>query len=142
MTARHTFLAGVELGHQDTDNFRTTGFFDNDVTSIRVPLADTVIDTPVTFRQSVTDPDNHVVTDVAAVFAQDQVEVSRHVQLIGGVRFDRFDLQYHNNRSAEDLSRVDNLVAPRAGVVFNADSNTNISPGSTRVVRVAIRASF
>ena len=113
-----SFLAGVELGRQLADNFRNTGFFNNDATSIRVPVADTVIETPVSFRQSVTDADNHVVTDVAAVFAQDQVEVSRHVQLIGGVRFDRFNLQYHNNRSAEDLSRVDNLVAPRAGVVY------------------------
>ncbi len=115
---RHTFLTGVEIGHQDTDNFRNTGFFNDDVTSIRVPLANPTTDTPVTFRQSATDADNHVITNVAAVFAQDQVEVSRRVQLLGGLRFDRFDLQYHNNRNGDDLSRVDNLVAPRAGVVY------------------------
>jgi catecholate siderophore receptor len=36
----------------------------------------------------------------------------------GGVRFDRFDLTYHNNRTGETLGRIDDLVSPRAGVVF------------------------
>ena len=49
---------------------------------------------------------------------QDQVELSRHVQVLGGVRFDRFDLTYHNNRNGDTLGRTDNLVSPRAGVVF------------------------
>ena len=61
---------------------------------------------------------NHVITNVAAVFAQDQVAVSRQVQVIGGVRFDRFDLEYHNNRNGDTLGRVDHLVSPRAGVVY------------------------
>jgi catecholate siderophore receptor len=55
---------------------------------------------------------------VAAVFAQDQIEVSRHLQLIGGVRVDRFDMQYHNNRNGDTLERVDTLVSPRAGIVL------------------------
>jgi catecholate siderophore receptor len=55
---------------------------------------------------------------VAAVFAQDQVAVTRRVQVIGGVRFDRFDLEYHNNRNGDTIGRVDHLVSPRAGVVF------------------------
>ena len=33
------------------------------------------------------------------------------------MRFDRFDLQYHNNRNGDTLGRVDNLVSPRAGIV-------------------------
>jgi catecholate siderophore receptor len=40
------------------------------------------------------------------------------VQVLGGVRFDRFNLDYHNNRSGESLERPDNLVSPRAGVVI------------------------
>jgi catecholate siderophore receptor len=97
----HTLLAGVELGHQDTDSFRNTGFFNNDVTSIRVPLADSTTNEPVTFRQSATDADNHVLTNVVAAFAQDQVKILPRVELVGGLRFDRFDLQYHNNRNGD-----------------------------------------
>ena len=115
---QHTLLAGMELGRQDTENFRNTGFFNNDVTSIRVPLANPTTDVPVTFRQNLTDADNHVLANVAAVFVQDQVELSRRVQFVGGLRFDRFELQYHNNRNGDDLGRVDHLVSPRGGVVY------------------------
>src|SRR4029079_3806183 len=76
------------------------------------------IDTPVTFRQSATDADNHVRTNVAAAYVQDQMEISRKLQVLAGVRFDRFDLRYHDNRSGDTLDRVDDLVSPRAGVVF------------------------
>jgi catecholate siderophore receptor len=115
---RHTLLAGVEAGRQLTDNFRNTGFFNNAAPSISVPFSATMITTPVTFRQSATDADNHLITNLAATYAQDQIELSRHVQVVAGLRFDRFDLQYHNNRNGDTLRRVDNLVSPRAGVVF------------------------
>lgn len=115
---RHTLLAGVEVGRQVTDNFRNTGFFNNSATSILAPLADPTISVPVTFRQSATDADNHLKANLAATYVQDQVELSPHLQVIGGLRFDHFDLQYHNNRSNGDLRRIDNLVSPRAGIVF------------------------
>lgn len=115
---RHTLLAGAEVGRQLTDNFRNTGFFNNSATSIFAPYANLVIGTPVTFRQNATDADNHIKTNLGATYVQDQIEVSPYVQMIAGVRFDHFDLQYHNNRNSENLRRIDNLVSPRAGIVF------------------------
>lgn len=115
---RHTLLAGAEFGRQLTDNFRNTGFFNNTATSILVPFSNPTISTPVTFRQNATDADNHLTTNVAAVYAQDQVELSRQLQLLAGLRFDRFDLTYHNNRNGDTLNRPDNLVSPRAGIVY------------------------
>ena len=114
---RHTVLTGAEVGRQVTDNFRMTGFFNNTATTTFVPFDNPVTSVPVTYRQSATDADNHVRTLVAAAFVQDQVELNRHVQVLGGVRFDRFDLRYHNNRNDDTLQRPDNLVSPRAGVV-------------------------
>jgi catecholate siderophore receptor len=114
---KHTLLAGVEVGQQLTDNFRNTGFFNNTATTISAPYANPTVTTPVTFRQSATDADNHLKTNVSALYAQDQLELSPKLRLIGGVRFDRFDLTYHNNRNGDTLSRVDNLVSPRAGIV-------------------------
>src|SRR4029077_7735292 len=114
---RHTLLSGVEIGRQLTDNFRNTGFFNNAATSVSVPYGNPTISTPVTFRQSATDADNHLRTRVAAAYGQDQVELSRFVQLLAGVRFDAFDLQYHNNRNGDTLNRADHLVSPRAGIV-------------------------
>jgi catecholate siderophore receptor len=114
---RHTLIGGVEVGRQVTDNFRQSGFFNNAATSLLVPFDQPTTSTPVTFRQNATDANNHVRANVAASFAQDQVEVSRHLQLIGGLRVDRFDLQYRNNRNGDSLGRTDILLSPRAGVV-------------------------
>jgi catecholate siderophore receptor len=55
---------------------------------------------------------------VAAVYGQDQLALSEHLQVVAGLRLDRFDLQYHNNRNGDTLSRPDNLVSPRAGFVL------------------------
>jgi catecholate siderophore receptor len=114
---RHTILAGAEVGRQLTDNFRNTGFFNNTATSILAPLSNPEIATPITFRQNATDADNHIKTNLGATYLQDQVEINRYLQVVTGVRFDYFDLQFHNNRTNQDLRRIDRLVSPRAGVV-------------------------
>jgi catecholate siderophore receptor len=114
----HTLLFGAEIGRQLTDNFRNSGFFNKTTASILVPFSSPTVHVPVTYRQNATDADNHLVTNVAAVYAQDQIELTRHVQALAGVRFDRFDLTYHNNRNGDSLARPDNLVSPRAGVVY------------------------
>lgn len=114
---KHTLLAGTEVGRQLTNNFRNTGFFNNTVISIQVPYDNPTIETPVIFRQSATDADNHLQTDLAAGFVQDQIQFSRYVQVVAGLRFDYFDLQFHNNRNGDDLRRIDRLVSPRAGLV-------------------------
>jgi catecholate siderophore receptor len=115
---RHMLLGGAEAGRQLTDNFRNTGFFNNSATSLLVPFLNPQTTVPVTFRQSVTDANNHLKTNLGATYIQDQVQLSRYVQAVGGVRFDHFDLQYFNNRSPERLRRIDNLVSPRAGLII------------------------
>ena len=113
----HNFLAGAELGRQNTDNFRNTGFFNNTATSTLAPVSDPTIDVPVTFRQNATDANNHVKTNLGATYVQDQISINRYLQFVTGVRFDYFDLQFHNNRNNQDLRRIDRLASPRAGVI-------------------------
>ena len=117
-STRHTILGGAELGHQRSDNLRNTGFFNNVSTVISVPFADPRTTIPVTFRQNATDANNRVVANVAAAYAQDQIELNRKLQVLVGIRFDRFDLNFHNNRNGVSLQRTDRLVSPRVGVVF------------------------
>jgi catecholate siderophore receptor len=114
----HTLLGGFEFGHQETDNFRNTGFFNDTVTSIMVPYGNPTISTPVTFRQSATDADNHITAKVAAAYIQDQIQLSEHVQFLAGARFDRFELDYENNRDGARLDRTDDLFSPRLGLVI------------------------
>ena len=115
---RHTLLAGAEFGRQLTDNFRNTGFFNNTATSILVPFPNPTITTPVTFRQNATDADNHLTTNVGGRLRPGSDRAVTHLQVVAGLRFDRFDLTYHNNRNGDTLARPDNLVSPRAGIVY------------------------
>jgi catecholate siderophore receptor len=123
---RHTLLGGAEFGLQLTDNFRNTGFFNNTATSFSAPFANPVINTPVTFRQSATDADNQLKTRVAAAYVQDQIEISRYVQVVAGVRFDRFDLRYRNNRNGDRLGRIDDLTSPRLGLIFKPATSLSL----------------
>jgi catecholate siderophore receptor len=115
---RHTLLVGGEVGRQATDNFRNTGYFNNTATSVSAPVGRPTISTPVTYRQSATDADNHVVNTAGSVYVQDQIALSPHWQLVAGVRYERFDVRYHNNRTDSTLRRVDRMVSPRVGLVF------------------------
>jgi len=115
---RHTLLVGTEVGRQLTDNFRNTGFFNNTATTFLSTFENPTVSIRITFRPSATDANNHLKTNLGAAYAQDQLELSPRVQVITGVRFDYFDLHFHNNRNGESLRRIDRLVSPRVGVVF------------------------
>ncbi|RPH53360.1 MAG: TonB-dependent receptor, partial [Lysobacterales bacterium] len=115
---RHTLLAGAEFGRQRSDNFRNTGFFNDTATSFPTLATNSVISVPITFRQSATDADNHVQADIAAVYVQDQIEFSSAWQAVLGLRYDNFSLDFDNHRTGEQLSRDDDLVSPRAGLIF------------------------
>jgi catecholate siderophore receptor len=131
----HTLLVGAELGRQVNDDFRNTGYFTSvgpAATSIPVPVSNPTTDAPIEFRQSATDADSHTVATVAAVYAQDQVEITRHVQAVVGLRFDRFATDFHNNRTDVDLDRVDEVFSPRLGLIVKPVEAMSIYGGYTR----------
>ncbi|MGH7720139.1 MAG: TonB-dependent receptor, partial [Gemmatimonadaceae bacterium] len=115
---RHTLLVGAELGRQVSENYRETGYFNDATTSLAVPFEDPTISAPITFRQSATDADNEVTANIVGVYAQNQVELGSHWQAVVGLRYDRFDLDFHNNRNDQDLQRKDDMLSPRAGLLF------------------------
>jgi catecholate siderophore receptor len=114
----HTLLVGAELGRQVTDNFRQTGYFNDSSTTISTSITRPTVTTPVTFRQSATDADNHVRNTTSSIYLQDQMALSELAQLIAGIRYERFGLVYHNNRSDSTLSRTDAMISPRIGLVL------------------------
>ncbi len=138
----HKFMTGVELGRQETDNLRQTGFFafpsvapclaGSSDTSCLVPLGSPHVSVPVTYRNNSSngggDARNSGVTKVAAVYLQDQIEFSPHWQAIVGVRYDRFEVDFTDLRTgvaAADraLSSSDSLWSPRAGLVYKPVDN-------------------
>ncbi len=115
---RHGFLAGMELGEQTTDNFRTTGFFNGTSDLLFVPASNPTISVPVTFAQDADDNDNHGRATIAAVYVQDQIELSPRVEAVLGLRFDQFDMDFTNNRTGERFETSDDLLSPRAGLIY------------------------
>ena len=117
----HTLLVGAELGRQVSDNIRTTAFFTTispTTTSVNVPVSDPLTSLPVEFRPNATDADNHGVSTVAAIYAQDQLVLSSHLQAVLGLRYDDFGVDFTNNRTATDLSSDDGLASPRVGLIY------------------------
>ena len=122
----HEFLVGVELGEQETDNFRNTGFFNDTDLLFTVPASDPTVAVPVTFRQSATDADNHGRASIAAVYAQDQLQFSPKWMAVLGLRYDSFDMNFTNNRTAENFRTSDDLVSPRAGLIYKPVEDMSI----------------
>lgn len=118
---KHQILAGLELGRQKTDNFRETGYFDtisSTTTSVNAPLSNPRTTLPVSFRQSASDANNHGVADTVAVYAQGQIHFSPQFLAIAGVRFEKLDVDFRNNRTASTVSNSDDLVSPRLGLIY------------------------
>jgi catecholate siderophore receptor len=110
----HTVLAGAEFGSQETDNTRAPNYTGLPTVNVASPTttATGVIPTPL-------QTDNTVENSIAAVYVQDQVRLSEHWQIVAGVRFDHFELDFDDHRAANaDNSRDDDLVSPRLGVIY------------------------
>ncbi len=126
---RHTLLAGLELGRQETANFRNTGYFTSisaSTTSAQVSVVNPVMNLPIEFRQSASDADNEGVATISALYLQDQIEFSPRWQAILGLRYDRFEVDFRNNRSGLNFNTVDNLLSPRIGLVFKPEENLSL----------------
>ena len=121
----HTLLLGTEFGRQETANFRETGFFSSlgaNVTTFNAPLAAPTISLPLEFRQNATDADNQGVTTIAAAYAQDQIALSERVEAVVGLRFDSFNADVTNNRTATRLQQRRRPAVAASGLDIQADS--------------------
>ncbi|MFL5448670.1 MAG: TonB-dependent receptor [Gemmatimonadales bacterium] len=113
-----TLLGGFSIGRQITDNFRNTGYFNDSATVITAPVTNPTIAVPVTFRQSATDADNHSTATSLSFYGQSQVVLSEQWQAIVGARYEHFDVDFFNHRTNDALSRTDDLISPRAALLF------------------------
>ncbi|NDF12614.1 MAG: TonB-dependent siderophore receptor [Proteobacteria bacterium] len=123
---KHTALAGVELTRQNSEAVRNTGFFNNTTTFVNVPASNPITLAPVTFRPTATDANNHNDVSVYAGYLQDQIDINKYLQVIGGLRYDSFDIDFHDNRTGTDLGRTDGMVSPRVGVVVKPVENVSL----------------
>jgi catecholate siderophore receptor len=134
---QHDILVGTELGLQSTDNYRNTGYFGS-ATSTLVQLSDPVYRGDVTFKQSASDADSKSSVSTSSVYVQDQISISPQVRFIAGARYERFAIDFTDNRSSTERKRTDAMISPRAGFVMKpveaasiyANYSVSFLPGS------------
>ena len=61
-----------------------------------------------------------------SAYARDTVEITRFLQVIGAVRFDRFDLAALDLNTTINRTRVDRFVSPQAAVIVKPVENLSI----------------
>lgn len=116
---KHDVATGVEVGRQVTDSVRQTGFFNNATTGINVSASNPLTTAPLTFRTRTQDANFHSSTSVVGVYIQDQIKILPQLQAILGVRYDRFEVDFHRkDGTTADLKTRDDLISPRFGLVF------------------------
>ena len=117
----HTILLGAELGRQETTNLRNEGRFPTTTLAnperLRVTTANPLSFAPVQFTRA--SQNNDGVADIAALYIQDQIDVTDQLKLVAGLRYDRFELDFRNNLGAgARFERSDDLWSPRAGIIY------------------------
>ena len=119
-SVKHDLVAGLEIGRQDTDDLRKTGFFSNGTTAINVPISNPVTTDPITFTTRSSDADNHSVMKQTSLYVQDQITLMPQLQAILGVRYDRYKVDFRKNNGAVplEINSNDNFFSPRVGLVY------------------------
>ncbi|MDO9381996.1 MAG: TonB-dependent siderophore receptor [Hyphomicrobiaceae bacterium] len=122
---RQTLLAGFEYGHQNSMGRRFEGAFGPTSDCLAFPSGNCSVrfSSPQISGDGITFPgapstDTRSTLDVWSAYVQDQIEITRYLEVIGGVRFDQFDLQTSDLVTNVDRDRVDEVWSPRAGVVL------------------------
>jgi len=120
----HVILAGAEFGNQNTVSARLNGFFDgtggapSGPLRLSVPLADPFVVPTITFRPGTGQRDNLGRASIFAGYVQDQLKWGP-VELLLGLRHDRFNLSVTNRVTNQRFERSDALWSPRVGLVYH-----------------------
>jgi catecholate siderophore receptor len=99
---KHVLLGGMEFGNQKSDSNRNNARWLDPFTGSA--NLNTFIGTPTVYWPVVFNNANapngfrrHTDLDLAAGYVQDQISITKYVDVVAGVRFDSFNLKYTNN---------------------------------------------
>ncbi len=131
----HTFAFGTEFGRQTGIDYRSTGVFPNgNIALAGNPFEPTYYGT-VNFIHHYTatnvdgsgvDSNSLYHLNVQSGYVRDTVEITRWVQLIGGVRVDRFDMSATDLNTNTQRGRVDTKLSPQAAAIFKPIDNLSL----------------
>ncbi|MXO60856.1 TonB-dependent siderophore receptor [Altererythrobacter salegens] len=120
--AGHTVLLGVEAMSQESSSLRNQATFAGGASRVDVPLAETIFVPAFTVapqRASMSD------LSVFAAYVQEQLDLGI-VQLVGGVRYERFDLTSEDLVTNTPGARLDERWNPRLGVIVKPSTSISL----------------
>ncbi len=134
----HTLIAGAEYIDTASDQDRYNSFWnttldDNEIFSVSRPLSlnggvglnAAGLTALNDFTADIND-DTRVTIEVNSLYLQDEIEISEKLDLVLGARFDSFDIDVFNVVVGERLSRTDEEVTPRLGLVLKPMENISV----------------
>lgn len=117
----HKILVGMEYGDQKSENRRTNGTLSNASFNLANPVFPTVV-----FNA----PARNTVSDVTffSAYVQDQISIGEHFDIVGGLRYDSFDIEGVDLFPVVDrpFARKDTKVSPRLGLIFKPVESVSI----------------
>ena len=133
----HTVLFGGEHIDTSSDQDRFNAFWDrtaddNEVFRVAEPLGlnggvgINAAGFTTTNNWSDLNDFTQVEIEVYSVYFQDQVTVTPWLQLVGGVRFDSFEIEVDDVRANASDDRTDNEWSPRGGVILKPIENISL----------------
>jgi catecholate siderophore receptor len=135
---RHTLVTGVELTREDSENWNR---IERSPAAPSTDLFSPNPRQPYVSRLLRDGAVNDATARSSAVYAFDTLDLKGRVQMSGGLRFDRFALDYLLRNAVGDearLDRTDTMVSWRSGVVFKprpegsfyAGAGTSLNPST------------
>ena len=113
-------LLGLEYGDQESSNQRRNGT----LSSTTLNLANIVYPT-VTFGALARNTESNV--QFFSAYAQDQISFGEHVDLVVGLRYDRFEIEGTDLiGTPRPFARTDEKVSPRIGLIVKPKENISI----------------
>ena len=134
---RHTIAFGTEFGRQTGIDVRNTGIFASTGKNVAPGNAfdptyfgtiNFVHHTSAINADGVTaaDSNSKYRLNIESGYAQDQIEVTRWLQLVAGARFDRFEMGATDENTGILRQRTDDTVSPRAAVIVKPVDNVSV----------------
>jgi catecholate siderophore receptor len=119
-----TLLVGFEAGRQRSRNQRLSGTIAD---GNSVSLDDPTVDRTISYARSASDADNRTRATFAAGYVQTQLRPTDSLEIVAGLRFDRFRLSVDDERpEVATFARTDRLWSPRLGLVFKPAGNLSL----------------
>ncbi len=123
---KNKLLFGLEYGDQDTENARIVSPTRPRVTADNLVYPAFALPFPIQARGTLSD------VEVASAYAQNQVSIGERLDLVGGLRYDRFKIRGRDLVANRTFGRTDEKWSPRFGAIFKPRSNLSIYASYSR----------